>query len=172
MTLIVYGSPLSSNAQKVRFLLAELELAYESHDVAMFGIGTRSPEYLAINPFGLLPTLIDNDPPQIRQEECPPLLSVPAGYYAAIVADVPRRRIIHLDQTGISVLQVPIDDSTTEGMQWCGPFTPPDWTAAVTDLAGNFSGIRAVHRPELGPGGQTFILGNISSRFCRLRWPG
>jgi glutathione S-transferase len=61
MTLILYEAPLSSNAQKVRFLLAELELAYESREVAMFGIGTRSPEYLAINPFGLLPTLIDND---------------------------------------------------------------------------------------------------------------
>ncbi len=61
MSLILYESPLSSNAQKVRFLLAELELAYESREVAMFGVGTRSPEYLAINPFGLLPTLIDND---------------------------------------------------------------------------------------------------------------
>lgn len=61
MSLTVYESPLSSNAQKVRFLLAELELAYESIEVAMFGVGTRSPEYLAINPFGLLPTLIDND---------------------------------------------------------------------------------------------------------------
>jgi glutathione S-transferase len=61
MSLILYESPLSSNAQKVRFLLAELALAYESHEVAMFGVGTRTPEYLAINPFGLLPTLIDND---------------------------------------------------------------------------------------------------------------
>jgi len=60
MSLILYEAPLSSNAQKVRFLLAELEVAYESHEVAMFGVGTRSPEYLAINPFGLLPTLIDN----------------------------------------------------------------------------------------------------------------
>jgi glutathione S-transferase len=61
MSLILYESQLSSNAQKVRFLLAEMELAYESREVAMFGVGTRSPEYLEINPFGLLPTLIDND---------------------------------------------------------------------------------------------------------------
>jgi glutathione S-transferase len=61
MSLTLYESPLSSNAQKVRFLLAELELAYESIEVAMFGVGTRTPEYLAINPFGLLPTLLDND---------------------------------------------------------------------------------------------------------------
>jgi glutathione S-transferase len=61
MSLVLYESPLSSNAQKVRFLLAELELAYESIEVAMFGVGTRTPEYLAINPFGLLPTLLDND---------------------------------------------------------------------------------------------------------------
>jgi glutathione S-transferase len=61
MSLTLYEASLSSNAQKVRFLLAELELAYESIEVAMFGVGTRSPEYLAINPFGLLPTLLDND---------------------------------------------------------------------------------------------------------------
>ncbi len=61
MSLILYEAPLSSNAQKVRFLFAELELAYESREVAMFGIGTRDPEYLAINPFGLIPTLIDNE---------------------------------------------------------------------------------------------------------------
>lgn len=61
MSLILYESPLSSNAQKVRFLLAELELAYESREVAMFGVGTRTADYLAINPFGLLPTLIDNE---------------------------------------------------------------------------------------------------------------
>jgi glutathione S-transferase len=61
MSLILYEAPLSSNAQKVRFLFAELELAYESREVAMFGVGTRDPEYLAINPFGLIPTLIDNE---------------------------------------------------------------------------------------------------------------
>ncbi len=61
MSLVLYESPLSSPAQKVRMLFAELDLAYESREVAMFGVGTRDPEYLAINPFGLLPTLIDND---------------------------------------------------------------------------------------------------------------
>lgn len=61
MSLVLYESPLSSNAQKVRMLFAELDLAYESREVAMFGVGTRDPEYLAINPFGLIPTLIDNE---------------------------------------------------------------------------------------------------------------
>ena len=61
MSLVLYEAALSSNAQKVRFLFAELELAYESREVAMFGVGTRDPDYLAINPFGLIPTLIDND---------------------------------------------------------------------------------------------------------------
>jgi glutathione S-transferase len=60
MSLILYDAPLSSNAQKVRFLLAELEVDYESRPVEMFGIGTRTAEYLAINPFGLIPTLVDN----------------------------------------------------------------------------------------------------------------
>jgi hypothetical protein len=117
-----------------------------------------------------IPTLVNNSPPRVRQEECPPLPSVPNGYYAAIVCDVPRRRIIHLDYNGIQVLQVPVDDTTTAGMRWYGRFAPPNWTAAVTDLSGKYTGIRAVHRTEFGPAGQTFLLGNISSRFCRLRW--
>lgn len=61
MSLVLYEHPLSNNAQKVRFLLAELEVPYESREVAMFGVGTRSPEYLAVNPFGLIPTLVDQD---------------------------------------------------------------------------------------------------------------
>ena len=61
MSLVLYEAPLSSNAQKVRLLFAELDIAYESREVAMFGVGTRTEDYLAINPFGLLPTLIDNE---------------------------------------------------------------------------------------------------------------
>ena len=61
MSLVLYEAPLSSNAQKVRMLFAELDLAYESREVAMFGIGTRDPEYLALNPFGLIPTLVDGE---------------------------------------------------------------------------------------------------------------
>jgi glutathione S-transferase len=61
MSLVLYESALSSNAQKVRFLFAELDVAYESRDVAMFGVGTRDPDFLATNPFGLIPVLIDND---------------------------------------------------------------------------------------------------------------
>jgi glutathione S-transferase len=61
MSLVLYEAPLSSNAQKVRFLFAELDVAYVSHEVAMFGAGTREPEFLAINPFGLIPVLVDGD---------------------------------------------------------------------------------------------------------------
>lgn len=61
MSLALYEAPLSSNAQKVRFLLAELDVAYVSHEIAMFGAGTRDPEFLAINPFGLIPVLVDGD---------------------------------------------------------------------------------------------------------------
>ena len=61
MGLVLYEAPLSSNAQKVRFLLLELGVEYESREVTMFGQGTRDLEFLSINPFGLLPVLLDDD---------------------------------------------------------------------------------------------------------------
>src|SRR5271166_5701681 len=58
--IVLYENPLSSNSQKVRFLFAELGITYESRVIAMFGVGTRSPEFLQINPFGLLPVYVEN----------------------------------------------------------------------------------------------------------------
>jgi glutathione S-transferase len=58
--IVLYENPLSSNSQKVRFLFSELAITYESRVIAMFNVGTRSPEFLAINPFGLLPVYVEN----------------------------------------------------------------------------------------------------------------
>jgi glutathione S-transferase len=55
--LVLYDSPSSSNALKVRFALAALELPYERRPVP---IGRPRPDwYLALNPRGLIPTLLD-----------------------------------------------------------------------------------------------------------------
>jgi glutathione S-transferase len=61
MTLTLHGHPGSSNSQKVTWCLAELGLDYA---IALLGgpyPGRREPEYLALNPNGQVPTLVDGD---------------------------------------------------------------------------------------------------------------
>lgn len=61
MAITVWGRASSANVQKVRWMLAELGLGYEHIELGgRFG-GNREPEYLAMNPNGLVPTLRDGD---------------------------------------------------------------------------------------------------------------
>ena len=56
MPLVLHDNPLSSNAQKVRFLLAELGLAAESREVPF--AYPRPDWHLAVNPIGGIPAII------------------------------------------------------------------------------------------------------------------
>jgi glutathione S-transferase len=56
--MLLYDNPASSNALKVRFLLAELELEHDRHEVPM--ARPRPDEYIAVNPFTGIPTLDDD----------------------------------------------------------------------------------------------------------------
>jgi glutathione S-transferase len=56
--LVLHDNPMSSNSLKVRFLLAELGLPYERR-VVPFPY-PRPAEYLALNPVGGIPTLVDD----------------------------------------------------------------------------------------------------------------
>jgi len=57
----VVGKPASSNVQKVHWVCAELGLEFEPGDYGgPFGSG-KGPDYLALNPNGLVPTLIEDD---------------------------------------------------------------------------------------------------------------
>ena len=59
--LKILGRNNSSNVQKVLWCCEELGLKYEREDVGgPFG-RNRDPEYLALNPNGLVPTIIDGD---------------------------------------------------------------------------------------------------------------
>jgi glutathione S-transferase len=59
--LTIWGRANSVNVQKVLWCLAELDLAYDRIDAGMaFGKNDR-PEYLAMNPNGRVPTLVDGD---------------------------------------------------------------------------------------------------------------
>jgi glutathione S-transferase len=56
--MLLYNHPVSSNALKVRFLLAELGLSYDRHEVPM--ARPRPAEYVALNPMTGIPTLDDD----------------------------------------------------------------------------------------------------------------
>jgi glutathione S-transferase len=59
MALVLHANPRSSNAQKVRFLLAELGLDYELREVPF---GDERPDWhVAVNPLGGIPALVDGD---------------------------------------------------------------------------------------------------------------
>ena len=57
----LYHNDMSTCAQKVRLALEELGLAWESHHLKLRGDEQLRPEYLAINPKGQVPALVDGD---------------------------------------------------------------------------------------------------------------
>jgi glutathione S-transferase len=59
VTLVLYDNAVSSNALKVRFLLAELGLEYERRHVSL--AQPRPDWYLALNRFGRVPFLEDGE---------------------------------------------------------------------------------------------------------------
>ena len=59
--LTIWGRANSVNVQKVLWCLHELDLAYERVDAGMAYGKNREAEYLAMNPNGRVPTLVDGD---------------------------------------------------------------------------------------------------------------
>ena len=59
--LTIWGRPNSVNVQKVLWCLRELDLAYQRIDAGMAFGKNREAEYLAMNPNGRVPTLVDGD---------------------------------------------------------------------------------------------------------------
>lgn len=56
--LVLYDNPASTNAHKVRFLLAELGLEAEHRRVILH---EPTADYRSLHPFGLVPTLVDGE---------------------------------------------------------------------------------------------------------------
>jgi len=59
--LKIWGRASSSNVQKVLWCCAEIDIAFERVDVGGTFGGNRDPEYLGMNPNGLVPTVRDGD---------------------------------------------------------------------------------------------------------------
>jgi len=59
--LALYHNDVAVCAQKVRIALAEKELAYDSRLLDLRAGESHTPDYLKLNPKGVVPTLIDGD---------------------------------------------------------------------------------------------------------------
>lgn len=59
--ITLYGHELSGNTYKVRLFLELLNLNYEYKPVDLIKGEHKQPSYLAINPFGQVPALVDGD---------------------------------------------------------------------------------------------------------------
>src|SRR5436190_18899489 len=59
--LTIWGRANSVNVQKVLWCLRELDLAYDRIDAGMAFGKNNEPAYLAMNPNGRVPTLVDGD---------------------------------------------------------------------------------------------------------------
>jgi glutathione S-transferase len=57
----LYGHELSGNSYKVKLLLSLLALDYEWIKVDLMVGAHKQPEFLALNPFGQLPVLVDGN---------------------------------------------------------------------------------------------------------------
>ena len=61
MILELYHNNMSSCAQKARVALAEKNLEWKSHHLDLRAGDQQKPDYLKLNPKGVVPTLIDGD---------------------------------------------------------------------------------------------------------------
>ena len=80
----LYHAWLSSASRRVRFALEEKELAYEGILVDLHLFEQHSPEYLALNPNGWVPTLVHDGHPLIES-------TVICEYLDAVFPDKPLR---------------------------------------------------------------------------------
>jgi glutathione S-transferase len=64
--LELYGAPQSTCSQRVRFVLHAKGLAFAEHRLDLFSGDQLQPHYLALNPNGLVPTLVHDGAPVIE----------------------------------------------------------------------------------------------------------
>lgn len=57
----LYGYELSGNSYKAKLMLSLLNLDYEWHKVDLLKGAHQQPDFLALNPFGQVPVLVDGD---------------------------------------------------------------------------------------------------------------
>jgi len=122
-SLKIWGRPNSVNVQKVLWCLRELDLAYERIDAGMQFGRNDEPDYLAMNPNGRVPTLVDGDYVLWESNSIMRYLCLAYGKGTPIYPEAPRQRAAvdrWLDWT-LSTVQ-PVD----RPVFWALVRTPPE----------------------------------------------
>ncbi|MCU0306556.1 MAG: glutathione S-transferase family protein [Thermoleophilia bacterium] len=146
MALVLYDNPVSSNALKVRFLLAELGVAHERVEVPM--ARPRPDWYLALNPLGGIPALRDGDMVLAESAAILRYLVAREGAWHLYPPDPPARaRIDEWIDRFVLTLRPALRRVENEALGWTpgGGFgsRPPDHAAAVR-VAGEVAPVLAV----------------------------
>ncbi|MBV9564908.1 MAG: glutathione S-transferase [Bradyrhizobium sp.] len=113
----------SVNVQKVLWCLAELDLAYERIDAGLHFGRNSEPDYLAMNPNGRVPTLVDGDYVLWESNSIMRYLCLAYGRGTALYPEEPKHRAAvdrWLDWT-LSTVQ-PVD----RPVFWALVRTPPE----------------------------------------------
>src|ERR1700759_2353944 len=121
--LKIWGRSNSVNVQKVLWCLSELNLAYERIDAGMQFGRNDEPEYLAMNPNGRVPSLVEGDFVLWESNSIMRYLCLAHGEGTPIYPDAPKRRAAvdrWLDWT-LSTVQ-PVD----RPVFWALIRTPPE----------------------------------------------
>ena len=121
--LTIWGRANSVNVQKVLWCLRELDLSYRRIDAGMAFGRNNEPEYLAINPNGRVPTLVDGDYVLWESNSVMRYLCMAYGKGSPIYPSAPKARASvdrWLDWT-LSTLQ-PVD----RPVFWALVRTPPE----------------------------------------------
>jgi glutathione S-transferase len=90
--LKIWGRVNSVNVQKVLWCLRELDLAYERIDAGMQFGRNDEPGYLAMNPNGRVPTLVDGDFVLWESNSIMRYLALAYGGGSELYPEAPRRR--------------------------------------------------------------------------------
>ena len=120
--LTIWGRKNSVNVQKVLWCLSELDLAYQRIDAGMAFGRNNEPDYLAMNPNGRVPTLVDGDFVLWESNSIMRYLALAYRPGLPIYPDAPKRRAAvdrWLDWT-LSTMQ-PVD----RPVFWAMVRTPP-----------------------------------------------
>jgi glutathione S-transferase len=90
--LKIWGRANSVNVQKVLWCMSELDLAYERIDAGMAYGRNNEPDYLAMNPNGRVPTVVDRDFVLWESNSIMRYLVLAYAKSSPIYPDAPKRR--------------------------------------------------------------------------------
>jgi glutathione S-transferase len=173
--ITIWGRANSVNVQKVLWCLSELDLAFTRIDAGMAFGRNQEPDYLAMNPNGRVPTLVDGDFVLWESNAIMRYLALAYRPHSALYPAAPQRRAAvdrWLDWT-LSTLQ-PVD----RPVFWALVRTPVeqrDMAAIQRDVDAEAEQWRIVDRQLAGRRfieGDDFTLADIALGAYARRWLG